>query len=82
MNVVFYLKSFISNTDYAVPSKMYYLFFEDKAALVWFWNFFMIFLILAVLKLVKVLIAKYINNKLKDLNSTEEKSYVNTLNRL
>ena len=82
MNVVFYLKSFISNTDYAVPSKMYYLFFEDKAALVWFWNFFMIFLILAVLKLVKVLIARYINNKLKYLNNTEEKSYVNTLTRL
>ena len=78
LNIVFYIKSSTNQTDYAIPSRMYYLFLEDKTTLIWFWNFLLIFLIVAVLKLIKHLTVKYIKVKMLRSNSKEEKIKTHT----
>ena len=81
LNVLFF-KSYISNTDYyAIPSKMYYLFFEDKASWIWFFYFIIFFFIIVLMKLIRILILRTVKRNLSN-NYSEEKFKENVLYRL
>ena len=82
LNIVFYIQSSVESHDKAIPSRMYYLFFESKATIIWFCNFLLVFLILLALKMIKYFIIRSIKKRLKRTDSTEEAFQVSLINKL
>ena len=82
LNIVFYLQSSVEQHHKNIPSRMYYLFFENKAAIIWFWNFLLVFLIILWLKAIKYFIIKIIKRKLRRSDNTEEVFQISTINQI
>ena len=73
LNPVFFIVSTMNNKESSIPNRMYDLFFENKTAAIWFWNFLVIVFLVWIFNCSKFFINFLLNlNQKRSFNNTKE----------
>ena len=79
---MFHISRYLNGESESVPDKMYNLYFENKSAVIWFWNFLIVLIIATLLNVLKHFIIKYIKSKECKNKEETKKKVIELLQRL
>ena len=79
---MFHITRNLKGESESVPDKMYNLYFENKSAVIWFWNFLIVLIIVTLLNFIKHFVIKYIKSKECKNREETKKKVIELLQRL